>query len=530
MKTRIQLCIYAVLILNAGATIGQVKFQKKYTIANFLTFNSIISTYDGGYFTSGGVYQAGISKVLLSKFTSTGDTVWTKSFADTSSIINGLLTAKAAIQTADSGFLVASELYSAGRRIYIIRTNKSGDTLWTRRAENAGNMGSVIQAADGNFMVYGSLISSIDSTRQLMLMKMDDNGNVLWIKNYINSLPSINQFAYSIAETNDGGFVLTGLTGYVGCSSCSNLIIKTDSTGDFQWGKIFSETPISYMGDPVSVCIAVDGSIIVAGNTNGFGANKYTMFLMKLNLAGDTIWTKRFEAAMDAWCSKIRRTANGGFIMTGRVITAVNTNSKLFIMKFDSAGQYIYTRLYRMNPPPVHESTSSGFDVFQTSDGGYIACGSSFNSGFLVKTDPLANTTACIIEVFAPVIKYAPYSTLNWTANIVSGMQWQAVPITIQNESFTIVSCSPTGLDETEKKSYFRINPNPVSDKLNIEFEQWQPSARIEIFNTSGSIIFSEHSEQVREMEISLSNYPSGLYFLRVCTAEECHTKKIAVE
>jgi hypothetical protein len=84
-------------------------------------------------------------------------------------------------QTTDGGYIVAGWTNSFGDsgQVYLIKTNASGDTLWTRTYGGAIRdfSQSVQQTSDGGYIVAG-WTNSFGNDWQVYLIKTDANGNV----------------------------------------------------------------------------------------------------------------------------------------------------------------------------------------------------------------------------------------------------------------------------------------------------------------------------------------------------------------
>jgi len=117
-------------------------------------------------------------------------------------------------QTSDGGFVVAgytSSFGAGGYDAYLIRTDANGDTLWTRTYGGSGHdYGySVQQTADSGFVVAGYTYSFGAGSRDVYLIRTDATGDTLWTRTYGGEDEDIGR---SVQQTSDGGFVVAGYT------------------------------------------------------------------------------------------------------------------------------------------------------------------------------------------------------------------------------------------------------------------------------------------------------------------------------
>ena len=92
---------------------------------------------------------------------------------------------------------------------------------------------SVVQTSDGGFAMVGYTKSyGSHSDKDLWIMKTDASGNEEWSR-VIGSNDTYDQHAYSIKQTSDGGYIISGTTAEPESNNpgLNLLLIKTDPNG-----------------------------------------------------------------------------------------------------------------------------------------------------------------------------------------------------------------------------------------------------------------------------------------------------------
>lgn len=168
-----------------------------------------------------------------------------------------------------------------------------------------------------------------------------------------------NDLAYCVRPTADGGYIVCGQTdsyGY-GTELKSDIwMIKLDERGTKEWEKTFGgqQRDIAF-----SVAQIGDSGYIMAGTTESFGKGFFSIWLIRCDAKGDSLWSRLMEGTMVSTANSIALTSDGGFIVAGR--------GKENILKLDSNGRKEWGKRYGW----IFNSAE------QTSDGGYIAAGDS---------------------------------------------------------------------------------------------------------------------------------------------------------
>ena len=157
--------------------------------------------------------------------------------------------------------------------------------------------------------------------------------------------------------------------------------IVNEFMGEIEYVKTFGG---SNEDDAVSMVQDIDGSYLILGTTSsndGDIIDKTTtdadLWLLKLSPDGQIIWSKTYGGSLDDKATRITKTSDGGFLLTGYSMSDdgdVSSNEGFhdyWLVKINRDGIIQWDRNYGFS------GSDQSFDAFQTSDGGY------FLSGFL---------------------------------------------------------------------------------------------------------------------------------------------------
>ncbi|MDP8201509.1 MAG: T9SS type A sorting domain-containing protein [Candidatus Tenebribacter burtonii] len=325
--------------------------------------HSLIQTSDDNFVFTGRSYEDGNTNVYLVKTNEDGIVLWSRTY-DRSNWDFGY----SVCETSDAGLIITGQTRSNSLEnadIYLIRTDAEGDTLWTKSFDsNLNEFGrSVIQTVDGGFMVTG-FGQTPDSGNKMILLKTDENGNILWNCHIGGEFGSSGK---SILQTSDGGFIITGHNG-TGGGSADLYLIKTNTYGDTLWTKGFQETGIDVACYGNDVKQTNDNGFIIAGEVE-YNVDDSNIYLIKTDENGNKLWSKTFGDYLDCGAESVQETNDGGYIISGWKHEIGSGHTDIYILKTNSLGDSLWSKSFGGAINDI------AYDLVEDSEGNFIVTG-----------------------------------------------------------------------------------------------------------------------------------------------------------
>ncbi len=313
-------------------------------------------------------------------------------------------------ETPDGGYILAGFSSSAANDgdvtdpnqgvgdYWMIKTDSDGNSQWDSRFGGNGlDRCNIIKVtSDGGFILGGSSDSGIsgdksEASRGLddyWVVKTDMNGVMEWERTFGGDNLDL---MFSVAQTNDGGFVLGGhsFSGMSGDKTEANIgnsdfwIVKIDALGNLEWDKTIGGIEEERLND---IQVAADGNILIGGGSRSdigvdvslplVGVKDY-WFIKISETDGSIIWERRYGGMDEDEIQSFDQTSDGGFLLAGGSRSNISGDKSemsrgivdMWLVKIDAAGTKEWDATFG------GESLENCYSVKQNAVGYYILGG-----------------------------------------------------------------------------------------------------------------------------------------------------------
>jgi hypothetical protein len=335
-------------------------------------------------------------------------------------------------------------------------------------------------------------------------------------------------FTYSMKcnkQTNDGGFITCINEDYLNA-----IIVKRNNLGQIQWSKNIEKVNFFDMIENAN------GDIVLTGlNFNTFTSN-HDISLMKINSLGTILWSKIYRGTSQLKAEQIELGNNGELIISGKVSKSGNSfETNIFCLKTNSLGEIIWSKIY--GTPDNLSNVSGNISLSKTADGGgFISYNHTKSTTDLVytldaiKTDALGNISC---SNFQSNLSLNAIDTSYSITNL--SLMGSTIPIITSNNIVVdtislvnVIDCAVMGVTQVDDLTKVDFFPNPTQGKISLKTAPNQKINHLEVYSALGTLTYAVGIKNTAELiNIDISDCPNGLYFIKIYEGNNSYSSKI---
>lgn len=285
---------------------GQVEWQHSYGGSGYDALDAIFQTSDGGYLAAGNSNSSdgdvtanhGGRDFWVIKLSEIGALEWERSYGGSGDdwFHSLALTDNGIVLSGGTGSSDGDLLFGGAPSMggfWVLELDSNGDIIW-QNTYGGWIAKSVQQTTDGGFVV-GGIRSDSSGDYDFWVLKLNSTGELVWEATFgYNGADQL----LRVRQTPDGGFALLGYV-YEGTSNgfygvCDGWIIKINSVGELEWDRPLGGSDADYTYD---LQLTNDGGYIITGITSSVDldclANEEegSLWVLKLTAMGGSEWS-----------------------------------------------------------------------------------------------------------------------------------------------------------------------------------------------------------------------------------------------
>jgi hypothetical protein len=524
---------FFILLLLSIRALSQNPYGEKTmgTLYNETCF-SFIRTNDNGYAMVGGTSAPGAGglDLYLTKLDSNENLQWTKIYGGA-----GNETGICIKQTLNGGFIICGDQNSfgaGGTDGYILRTDSAGDLLWSKTYGLLQNdvLGKIELTSDSNYIAVGTTFSPGNNTGDIYVIKINDTGDTLWTR--IIGGP-VYDAGINITPTDDGGCAICGRVYSYGAGLRDVMLSRIDGNGNILWFKTYGGL---YTEEGMAVTHTSDNGYVITGATETFSPNGYyDVYMIKTDSAGTMLWSKNYGGDKIDATYVVIEAPDGGYVVTGftdswaylsqrtnnQLALLGDDSSHVFVMKVNVMGDTLWSRAIGGS------IQDEAYALINAADGGYIvgAYSNSFSGtdsldAYIIHLDSLGNG-GCNNWAISPHVGNPNTIENSYVPTVTSGLM-VANAATVQ-DTVTFQLTDPCANVPVEEHHYNKTDgivfPNPFSSSATVRLVDGKISEPIilTIYDVFGKTVRTEKvASSSNRVKIERKNLPDGIYFIEI--------------
>ena len=228
-------------------------------------------------------------ELFMSRSTEDGELLWTNNIAEDRISTSGNMT----FQALDNSLLFTSESSLTGSEdngIVLHKYDLDGNQIWAKKVPISGNiwpLSSILYLNSANeiLLLYSSEIEGSDRITVVNIKSLDQEGNVLWEKQYPGNSSDIIK---DIIELEDQNYALLSSSSSFGNGGLDVMLSQIDDVGEILWDKTYG----SSASDQANKFVQKDnGNFLVLGSTNELSSSGsgFSMFFLATDSEGNPL-------------------------------------------------------------------------------------------------------------------------------------------------------------------------------------------------------------------------------------------------
>jgi len=230
---------------------------------------------------------------------------------------------------------------SSGENIYVVKTNLEGQLIWQKTYGGMGddNGWSIKQTHDNSYIIVGFSNSFGNGDWNIFAIKIDQNGNEIWSKNYGGAK---DEYAWDLVVTSDNSYTIIGQTNDTENGETTSMCVRIDSVGNIIWK---NQLHGFAMNRAFSIVEEENKSFLFTGLISA-GKDNLDGFVAEVTSQGNLEWIKTYGGDQNDLGHSIKVGEDSHFLMFGYSKSYGTSNNSPWLVKINSKGEEVWNYTY----------------------------------------------------------------------------------------------------------------------------------------------------------------------------------------
>ena len=438
---------------------------------------------------------------------------------------------KQIIECASGGYAIIGTTGSDqinNTNFYLLRLDSDLNCMWNKVLGGSDvEWGqSLVEDDAGNFMLCGYTNSEGAGGYDVLVIKVDAIGEVIWKKTYGGSDWD---FGYKIIKHSQTGFLLCGKTYSYGNGGSDAYLLHIDDAGE-----VLHEWTYGGAGEDGfnSVLLLDDGQIIVGGHEQSANDQRFA-WLISLGIDYVIQWQKLYEQFDNGSINDIKKSNDDFFLITGEYLTPGNPNNG-FYEKLDAFGE---SSFFQSSNEFSVQSIAEGEDYLYVA-GNTSLFGAGGSAALILRLD--LYSTWLNGAAFGGVYDEAAHdlfidsdnavlllgASSSYDINIVRDVYLVKFvnPVIVSDYDLDLSheDCFAVNIGNDQEENEIEILQDPGSIRLN-----WiKGNYKVALYKLNGVCVFRSDNYSDGQT-ISVSDFSSSVYVLNISNDHEFYSRRI---
>ncbi len=377
--------------------------------------NSAIRTQDGNYLVIGSTtsFGSGGADGYVSKINASAKEIWDKTLGT-----SGDDFIERGIQLLNGDFLLVGSTTGAGQGssdVWLVRLDRFGNIIWSRTyGGGRSDIGySVMETSDGKFVLAGETESDSGMDKDILLVKVEQDGSEIWSKSYGGSEDE-GFYGEGLIEDASGNYVVSSEWSNSGnIADKEGLLLSVNPLGDIVRIKKYDIGAIDKSGDFGGYLIETGTGFQNFGSIWDHAVMEQEIWMSDLTMDGVINWSNSFKLpSAILTINAVGRMSSGHYIVAGHYrLDIPNDERYAFLFEVSEIGDIVWSKSYGgAGDSELHYVTQT--------DNGFLAFGHTDTEGagasdiFVVRTDEFGTISGCSSEISLVTSSIAPIENI----------------------------------------------------------------------------------------------------------------------